>query len=72
MIGHDFRSSLEEAASLGEYVDAEEHEHDLAHTGWASACSPHEALRSEHDPKVIPDVGEFFYKAKSFIWDHKA
>lgn len=56
-------------------IDPEEHQHDLAHLGWASACPPHKPLRTRHDPDVLPDPESFISsrsQKKSFVWDHKA
>lgn len=55
-------------------IDPEEHQHDLAHIGWASACPPHKPLRTRHDPGRLPDPESFLENRspKSFVWDHKA
>jgi hypothetical protein len=48
-------------------------QHDLAHLGWGSACSPSRRLRQEYDTDTLPDVKGFWskHREKSFIWDHK-
>ncbi|KAI5451156.1 hypothetical protein NCC49_002032 [Naganishia albida] len=72
MVGHEYRSSLEDAAEVGEFINPHEHEHDLAHKGWASACAPHKPIHNSHNPDVFPDSRTFFKQEKTFIWDHKA
>ncbi|KAJ9094728.1 hypothetical protein QFC21_005886 [Naganishia friedmannii] len=72
MVGHEYRSSLEDAAEMGEFINPHEHEHDLAHKGWASACAPHKPIHNAHNPDILPTPQSFFKRPKTFIWDHKA
>ncbi|KAJ9108572.1 hypothetical protein QFC19_002288 [Naganishia cerealis] len=58
MVGHEYRSSLEDAAEMGEC--------------WASACAPHKPIHNAHNPDILPDPQSFFKRPKTFIWDHKA
>ncbi|KAL7419480.1 hypothetical protein Q5752_006318 [Cryptotrichosporon argae] len=71
-VGHEYKSALEDAASLGEYYDVEQHELDTAHLGWASACAPHKPLRQDYNASTLPDLEGIWHGDKSFIWDHKA
>lgn len=53
--------------------NTEEHDHDTAHLGWASACAPHKPIREGYDFDVLPDLESTWSTSqKSFIWDHKA
>ncbi|WVR05878.1 hypothetical protein IAU60_002904 [Kwoniella sp. DSM 27419] len=71
-VGHEYKSALEDAASVGEFYNTHEHQIDTAHLGWASACAPHKPLRETYDPDVLPDVEGLWSGHKSFVWDHKA
>ncbi|WOO78997.1 Beta-1,2-xylosyltransferase 1 [Vanrija pseudolonga] len=70
-VGHDFKESLRESASLGEYFDFSQ-QLDQAHLGWASACAPHHPLRKDYKSDKLPDLEGMWHGAKSFVWDHKA
>ncbi|WVQ82763.1 hypothetical protein IAT38_004895 [Cryptococcus sp. DSM 104549] len=71
-VGHEYKGALEDAASVGEFFKSDEHDHDLAHLGWASACAPHKPLRETYNPDALPDLDALWIGDKSFIWDHKA
>ncbi|WVF70460.1 hypothetical protein IAT40_005250 [Kwoniella sp. CBS 6097] len=71
-VGHEYKSALEDAASVGEFYNTDEHEIDDAHLGWASACAPHKPLRETYDPDVLPEMDSLWAGDKSFVWDHKA
>lgn len=70
MIGHDYKSSLADAAAVEEHINPHEHDHDLEHRGWGSACPPHEPI-NEEDLSELPTQDTFWKQPKSFIWDHK-
>ncbi|ORY32301.1 glycosyl transferase family 90-domain-containing protein [Naematelia encephala] len=72
-VGHAYKSALEDAAAVGEYLDTEEQDLDTAYLGWASACAPHKPLRESYDLDTYPDLEALWQRQeKTFIWDHKA
>ncbi|WWC86254.1 uncharacterized protein L201_001127 [Kwoniella dendrophila CBS 6074] len=71
-VGHEYKGALEDAASVREFFNPDEHEIDTAHLGWASACAPHKPLRHDYDPDVLPNLEGLWTGDKSFVWDHKA